>query len=65
MKKKESKPAKEVNAPTSELNKKLKDLKIELLKQPLKRKKIRVEIARVLTQMSTSGNNLTKLEGKK
>lgn len=42
-----------------EIEKKLKDLKIELLKQPLKRSSIRKQIAKLLTE-----DNQTKLGGK-
>jgi ribosomal protein L29 len=42
-----------------ETEKKILDLKIELLKQPTKRKRIKKEIARLLTM-----NNQTKLGGK-
>ncbi|MBU2576849.1 MAG: 50S ribosomal protein L29 [Nanoarchaeota archaeon] len=41
-----------------ELNKKIKDLKIEILKNPTKKKSIKKEIARLLTV-----GNQTKLEG--
>lgn len=41
-----------------EIHKKISDLKIELLKQPTKRKRIKKEIARLLTM-----NNQTKLGG--
>tara|TARA_Y100000310_G_scaffold325414_1_gene388854 strand:- start:2298 stop:2474 length:177 start_codon:yes stop_codon:yes gene_type:complete len=45
---------------------KLKDLKIELLKNPTKRKGIKKEIARLLTTMNSSkGKTQTKLEDKK
>jgi len=43
-----------------EIERKVSDLKIELLKQPLKRKSIKKEIARLLTM-----KNQTKLGGKK
>ncbi len=43
-----------------EITKKILDLKVELLKQPQKRKDIKKEIARLLTM-----KNLTKLEDKK
>ena len=41
-----------------EIKKKLKDLKIEVLKNPTKKASIKREIARLLTM-----NNLTKLNG--
>ncbi len=54
------------NVKMTELEKKLKDLKIEILKQPQKRKNIKIEVARILTQInSLKRKNLTKLEEKK
>lgn len=47
-----------------EQDKKIKNLKIELLKQPQKRKDIKKEIARLLTMKSTS-NLKNKLEVRK
>jgi ribosomal protein L29 len=43
-----------------ESGKKIKDLKIELLKNPMKKKSIKKEIARLLTMV-----NKAKLEGRK
>lgn len=50
---------KEFNEHSKEKMKKLKDLKIELLKQPQKRKNIKKEIARLLTP-----GNLSKKDNK-
>ena len=47
-----------------ESERKIKDLKIELLKQPQKRKGIKKEIARLLTSMNQNKTQ-TKLEDKK
>ena len=49
-----------------EMEKKIRDLKIELLKQPQKRGTIRREVARALTAMKQiEKENQTKLEEKK
>jgi len=48
------------NLDNKEIEKKLSDLKIEILKQPQKRKRIKKEIARLLTMKQE-----TKLGGKK
>ena len=52
-----------------EIKSKIRDLKIELLKQPQKRKGIKKEIARLLTMENSSSNKAentqTKLEDKK
>jgi hypothetical protein len=45
--------------------KKIKDLKIELLKQPQKRKNIKREIARLLTLESSSNKDKKSLDGPK
>lgn len=46
-------------ADVKDVNKKVKELKIELLKQPLKKRKIKKEIAKLLTM-----DNQSKLGGK-
>jgi len=68
--------AKEKTITAKESARKIKDLKIELLKSPTKRKSIKKEIARLLTMArnsvpskqgtkvpASSGNNQTKLDG--
>lgn len=45
-----------------EIDKKIVDLKIELLRMPTKRGSIKREIARMLTMKLTGKNNRTKLE---
>jgi ribosomal protein L29 len=45
------------NLSEKEIGKKVIDLKIELLKQPQKRKRIKKEIARLLTMKTKSGGN--------
>ena len=47
-----------------EINGRLRDLKIELLKNPQKRKGIKREIARLLTSMNAQSKTETKLEDK-
>jgi hypothetical protein len=46
-------------------DKKIRDLKIELLKQPQKRKNIKREIARILTKKSSPSLDKNKSEDKK
>jgi ribosomal protein L29 len=50
-----------------EIAKKIKDLKIELLKSPTKRGRVKKEIARLLTMVNQESKNKTegKLEGNK
>ena len=49
----------------SEAEKKIRDLKIELLKQPTKKKSIKREIARLLTLESSSNKDKKSLDGPK
>ncbi len=47
-----------------ETTKKIKDLKIELLKSPTKRGRVKKEIARLLTMANMNGNNQSSVDEK-
>jgi ribosomal protein L29 len=60
-----AKEANKTKMEDKEFNKKIRDLKIELLKQPQKRKNIKREIARILTKKSSPNSDKNNPEDKK